>query len=279
MTTRLLITGGATGLGKALAMTWAKHNARQVKICIADIHQTRGEETVTQLTALGVDAFFSLCDITNNEQIDATVSLIKQQWQGLDVVINNAGVATGGSLLGESISQWQWVLDINLLGMVRVSQAVLPIFKQQQHGYFINIASQAGLTPIPFMNSYNAVKAAVIALSETMKLELVHDNIDVSVVCPSFFKTHLDESMRTSEPAMEKMMNRAFDKADISAEQVAERIYQQAQQRTFLILTHKLGKKAYLMKKLLPSKMYINSMLKRTKGTKRLVTPSKAVEK
>ena len=120
------------------------------------------------------------------------------------------------------------------------------------------------------MGSYNAVKAAVVGLSETMKLELVYDNIDVSVVCPSFFKTNLDESMRTSEPAMQTMMNRAFERSDITAEQVANTIYQQAAKRTFMILTHKLGKQAFLMKKLLPIEWYIKSMLKKTRSMQRL---------
>ena len=242
MTTRLLITGGATGLGKSMALAWAKNQKSEVNICVADINQNRGDATVAELQAMGAQAFYHHCDITKQEDIEQLRTAINAKWQGIDIVINNAGVASGGSLQGESIEQWQWILDINLLGMVRVSQTFLADFKAQGHGYFINIASQAGLTPIPFMSSYNAVKAAVVSLSETMKLELAHDNIDVSVVCPSFFKTNLDESMRTSEPAMKKMMDRAFDKSDISAEQVATRIYQAAQKRRFLILTHKLGK-------------------------------------
>lgn len=270
MTTRLLITGGATGLGKAIAFAWAKHQGANCQICIADIHSTRGKQTVEELTHSDIEAFYMHCDITVQDDIDNLRRAIVDRWQGVDIVINNAGVASGGSLMGESIEQWQWVFNINLFGMVRVSQTFLPDFKAQGHGYFINVASQAGLTPIPFMNSYNAVKSAVVGLSETMKLELAFDNVDVSVVCPSFFKTNLDESMRTSEPAMKKMMDRAFEKSDISAEQVAEAIYQGAQQKTFLILTHTLGKQAFLMKKLLPTAWYIKNMLKKTKSMKRL---------
>jgi len=271
VTTRLLITGGATGLGKAMALIWAAKQASQVQICIADINQARGEATVQELISLGAQAMYVHCDITQQGDVDHLRREILAQWQGIDIVINNAGVASGGSLTGESIEQWQWVLNINLVAMVRVSQAFFADFKAQGQGYFINVASQAGLTPIPFMNSYNAVKSAVIGLSETMKLEMAFHNINVSVVCPSFFKTNLDESMRASEPAMKKMMDRAFAKADISAEQVAMSIYQQAQKGTFLILTHPEGKKAFLMKKLMPSSMYIKSMLKRTLSMQRLL--------
>lgn len=275
MPTRLLITGGATGLGKAIAFAWAKHQGASCQICIADINATRCQQTVEALISSGTDAFYMHCDITQQSDIDNLRNAIIDKWQGVDIVINNAGVASGGSLMGESIEQWQWVININLLGMVRVSQTFLPDFKAQGSGYFINIASQAGLTPIPFMNSYNAVKSAVVGLSETMKLELAFDNLDVSVVCPSFFKTNLDESMRTSEPAMKKMMDKAFEKSDISAEQVADEIYRGAQQKTFLILTHKLGKQAFLMKKLLPTAWYIKNMLKKTKSMKRLTEKNK----
>ena len=180
-------------------------------------------------------------------------------------------MASGGSLSDESIAQWKWIFDINLLGMVRVSKAMLPLFKAQGAGYFVNIASQAGLTPIPYMNSYNAVKAAVVSLSETMKLELAPDNIDVSVVCPSFFKTNLDESMRSANPASHKMLNKLFAKADMSKEDVAQSIYQQVNAKQFLILTHKEGKRAFLLKKLLSSNRYLKMMLSQTKTMKQVM--------
>ncbi|NMH59397.1 SDR family oxidoreductase [Alteromonas ponticola] len=264
---RLLITGGATGFGKALALCWATHYQHKgtLKICIADIHQQRGEETVQALEALGADAFFIQCDITDEADIEATKNAIVDRWQGVDIVINNAGVATGGSLNGESLEQWQWVFNINLFGMVKVTQCMVDVFRQQGHGYFINVASQAGVTPIPLMGSYNAVKAAVVSFSETMKTELAPENIDVSVVCPSFFKTNLDESMRTSEQIMRDSIQRQFSRAEMTAEQVAEQVWQQAQKRRFLILTHKSGKTAYLMKKWLPMDWYLNKIIKATK--------------
>lgn len=265
---RVVITGGATGLGQALAIKWAEEHS-DLQICIADINEARGDETIMQLKKMGADAFYLHCDITNDGDVTALANTLKAKWQGVDYVFNNAGVATGGSLLDENIAQWQWVFDINVLGMVRVSRALLPMMQAQESGYFVNIASQAGLTPIPYMGSYNAVKAAVVSFSETMRLELAPDNIGVSVVCPSFFKTNLDESMRSDNPAAHKMIDRFFKKADITKEQVAESIYQQVQDRRFLVLTHKLGKRAYLLKKLLPSESYIKKMLAQTKSMKR----------
>jgi NAD(P)-dependent dehydrogenase (short-subunit alcohol dehydrogenase family) len=265
---KIVITGGATGLGQALALEWAS-NQPSLSVCIADIHAERGEATVSMLKAKGASAFYQHCDITSQNDVNSLVDTVQAKWGGVDVVVNNAGVATGGSLADESIAQWEWVININLLGMVRVSQAFLPLFERQNSGHFVNIASQAGITPIPYMNSYNAVKAAVVSLSETMKLELSPRNIDVSVVCPSFFKTNLDESMRSDNPAMHKMMGHFFKKADIDKETVAKIIYQEVQKKRFLILTHKLGKRAFLLKKLLPTERYIKTMLKQTKSMKK----------
>ena len=267
---RVVITGGATGLGQALAIKWAEEHS-DLQICIADINEARGDETVLQLKQLGADAFYLHCDITNDGDVTALANTLKAKWQGVDYVFNNAGVATGGSLLDENIAQWQWVFDINVLGMVRVSRALLPLMQAQGSGYFVNIASQAGLTPIPYMGSYNAVKAAVVSFSETMRLELAPDNIGVSVVCPSFFKTNLDESMRSTNPASHKMINKFFAKADMTKEDVAEAIYQQVSKKQFLILTHKLGKRAFLLKKLLPTQHYISNMLNQTKTMKRVM--------
>ncbi|AXT39734.1 SDR family oxidoreductase [Alteromonas sp. BL110] len=269
---RLLITGGATGLGQAIALKWAEKwvsKDKDISICIADINQERGDETVGMLSAQGANAFYVHCDITSDDDVKALAQTIESRWGGVDYVFNNAGVATGGSLLDETIEQWQWVFDINVLGMVRVSRALLPLMRKQCSGYFINVASQAGLTPIPYMGSYNAVKAAVVSFSETIKLELAPDNINVSVVCPSFFKTNLDESMRSNNPASHRMINKFFAKADMTKEEVAESIYQQVSQEKFLILTHKLGKRAFLLKKLLPTQRYISNMLNQTKTMKR----------
>ena len=271
---RILITGGATGLGQAISLKWADKWANKkgtFDICIADINQERGDETVNALIAKGANAFYVHCDITSDSDVQTLAQTIDSRWGGVDYVFNNAGVATGGSLLDESIEQWQWVFDINVLGMVRVSRALLPLMRKQGGGYFINIASQAGLTPIPYMGSYNAVKAAVVSFSETMKLELAPDNINVSVVCPSFFKTNLDESMRSTNPASHKMIKKFFAKADMTKEDVAEAIYQQVSKKQFLVLTHKLGKRAFLLKKLLPTQHYISNMLNQTKTMKRVM--------
>lgn len=192
---RLVITGGGSGLGRAMALRWARQGAA---ICITDRDAETAGKVAQEVTQAGGDAIAVQADVTSEADWLTVLEQVQQRWGGVDILINNAGVATAGSFETESIEQWQWILDINLLGIVRGCQTFAPLFKQQGHGQIINISSQAGITHMPCMGSYNAVKAAVIAFSETLRLELAADNIQVSVVCPSFFRTNLDKSMRTA---------------------------------------------------------------------------------
>ncbi|MBC3767426.1 SDR family oxidoreductase [Neptunicella marina] len=258
----VFITGGASGLGKTLALTWA---ARGASVCIGDVNLERGEQTLQELIAAGADALFVKCDITSEADLQDAFDAIMQRWQRIDVVVNNAGIASAGRLESESIEQWQKVLDINLLGMVRCSKQFVGAFKQQGHGYFVNVASQAGLTPIPRMGSYNAVKSAVVAFSETMKLELARDNIGVTVVCPTFFKTNLAESLQTTEPVLHQQVQKYLNRAELTAQQVADAILDGVDKGRFLLTPDKIGKLAYWLKCFMPENWYFKRMLKQSR--------------
>ncbi|WP_088329657.1 SDR family oxidoreductase [Lacimicrobium sp. SS2-24] len=263
--TRLVITGGGSGLGRELALKWAQQGAA---ICICDRDGSSARQVADEVNQAGGNSFAVQADVTSEADWQSVVEAVTKAWQGIDILINNAGVATAGNFETESIEQWQWILDINLLGIVRGCQAFLPVFKAQGSGQIINVASQAGITHMPCMGSYNAVKAAVIAFSETLKLELAGDNIQVSVICPSFFKTNLDQSMRTAQPHFRAKVARYFERASMTAEQVAEYIYQSAQTDAFMVLPHKEGRKAWYLKRFLPNRRYINMMLKMTRPRK-----------
>tara|TARA_R110000796_G_scaffold14381_17_gene46880 strand:+ start:3037 stop:3879 length:843 start_codon:yes stop_codon:yes gene_type:complete len=264
----VVVTGAASGLGKALALKWASQHA---EVCVADINKPAGEQVCQEIQALGGKAFFVPCDITNTDSITALVQVLNERWQHIDVLINNAGVASADKIEVESILQWRWVMEINLFGIVNMCQQFVPIFKQQGVGSIVNVASQAGLTPIPFMSSYNASKAAVVSLSETLRLELADDNINVSVLCPGFFKTNLGSSLRTQLPTMEKLLGKLFDKSPINATQVADIAYQGESKKQFLLLTHQQGKRLYQLKRLLPLHWYFKLVLKQTHRLRQLL--------
>lgn len=266
MNKNVLITGGASGLGEALAHHYAKQN---FEVCIVDLNPERGEKVVEAIIQAGGKAFFLPCDITKEADIETLKQQLQSRWSKVDVLINNAGVATGGALEFEDIEQWEWVLNINVLGMVRMCRAFVPMMKQQGGGKIVNIASQAGITPAPLMGSYNASKAAVVSFSETMHLELTHDNIHVSVACPGFFSTNLDESMRTKQPGVTKLVSKMLhNSSDITAAQVAEAIYQDSENFNFITITHKDGRSAYRMKRWLAPMRYLAMMKKQLKNFK-----------
>ena len=115
------------------------------------------------------------------------------------MLVNNAGVAGGGRIDRCTLEEWQWITDINLFGLVRGMQAFVPMLKEQGSGHLVNVASLAGLVHPGGMGSYNAVKAAVVAFTETCGHELASSGIRASVVCPSYFRTNLMGSMQGSD--------------------------------------------------------------------------------
>ncbi|MFT6723994.1 MAG: short-subunit dehydrogenase [Arenicella sp.] len=117
------------------------------------------------------------------------------------MLINHAGLASAGKFDGETIEQWQWVFNLNLLGQFRMTKACLPLIHNREAAdkSIVIIASQAGFTAAPGMASFCVTKATVISLSETLYLELSARDIHVSVVCPTFFDSNLNQSLRTSD--------------------------------------------------------------------------------
>ncbi len=259
---RVFITGGASGLGLALANQYA---SKGYKVAIGDINDEAGKSLAVEISEKHqVECEYFRCDVTKESDFESVANALKSNWNGVDVVINNAGVAASAAIDEGTIEDWEWIININLLGVVRGCKVFAPIFKAQGSGYFINIASMAGIVYLPYMSSYNATKSAVVALSETLKMEFYDKNIGVSVVCPSFFKTNLDAGMRSSEK-MKHVVRKVFERSPISAEQVAEIIYKGQQAKEFYIVTHKKGKIAFWTKKLLPPNMFFKNLYKETK--------------
>jgi len=269
---KVLITGAGSGLGKALAL---RYTAQGDEVCVADINAITAQEVVDEINANGGNAFAHTCDITKQWDVDKLAIALRERWSSVDVLVNNAGVATAGSLDSESLEQWQWVIDVNILGHVRMTKAMLPLLRDShnQTKSIINIASQAGLTPAPGIGSYSMTKAALVSYSETAYLELAHENIHVSAACPAFFDTNLNESLRTGDDGMQNVVNKLIKKSGISADEIAGKIIEGVKARKFLILTHKQGLKSYRLKRFLPIERYLKIVTKRTKKFVR--TPDK----
>ena len=201
---RVLITGAASGLGAALA---AAFEARGDQVLRTD--RTGGDLTL---------------DVTSDDDWAAALAHVEETWGGLDVLVNNAGVAGGGRLEVATLDEWQWITEVNLFGMVRGIRAFVPLLKQQRSGHIVNVASLAGLVHPAGMASYNAVKAAVVALTETAGHELASYGVRASVVCPSYFRTNLMDSMRGSDEAVGAVVARLVESSPLTADDIAAEV-------------------------------------------------------
>lgn len=256
----IVITGGASGLGLAMAKYWAQKGAT---ICLVDRSTDHQKSAQAEVEAAGGKALFCQCDVTRDEDVTKLKAFTDANMPPVDLLINSAGVPTAGTLTDESLEVWEWVLNINLLGTVRLSKAYGRDFQRRRQGYIVNIASQAGLTSMPLMGSYNATKAAVVAFSETLALELAPFNIGVSVVCPAFVKTRLDESLHQEQQQMQSLVSKLVQGGKITAEEVAEQTAKAIQQKRFMVITHTSGRWFYRLKRFLPE-AYLGLMRKRT---------------
>jgi NAD(P)-dependent dehydrogenase (short-subunit alcohol dehydrogenase family) len=191
---RAFITGAASGLGLAIAGQLAREGWT---LGLLDLSAGRLEQAVAHLRQSGahdVDVYPG--DVASPTTVEGAVGGFAGRHDGLDLLVNNAGVAVAGAVEATPVEDWRWIVDINLLGVVWGCRAALPVLKRQGRGLVLNIASSAGFAAAPQMAAYNATKAGVIALSETLVAELAGTGVQVSVAMPGFFRTHLLDDMR-----------------------------------------------------------------------------------
>lgn len=254
---RIFITGGACGLGRALA---ERHARAGWRVCIGDLDAERCAEALAAIRVHSPHSHALACDVTREDALQAAADWLQREWGGVDVVVNNAGVAQMGGIAETSLEDWQWAVDINLLGVVRGCKVFVPLLRAQGGGQLVNIASMAGLVHMPQASAYNATKAAVVALSETLQLELESDGIRVSVVCPAFFRTDLARNMRAANPALEGMTKRLVERARMGADEIADCIFDGIARGDTHILTHPEAHRFWRMKRLLPYRLYLALM-------------------
>jgi NAD(P)-dependent dehydrogenase (short-subunit alcohol dehydrogenase family) len=229
---RVLVTGGASGLGAALVSRFA---ARGDQVLSCDVVDAPGPDGVST----------RVLDVTSETGWAAVRDWVETEWGGLDLLMNNAGVAGGGRIELCSLEDWRWIIDVNLLGVVRGTRAFVPMLKAQGSGRIVNTASLAGLVHPPGMGSYNAVKAAVVAFSETASHELAPYGVGCTAVCPSYFRTNLMDSMREGDPDLAANISRLVEKSPITADDIARAVLEGLDRGEDLILPDEPARSAY----------------------------------
>jgi NAD(P)-dependent dehydrogenase (short-subunit alcohol dehydrogenase family) len=187
----VVITGAGSGLGRAFALAWAEKGWR---IGILDINLEGARETMEMVEEAGGEGEVLPCDVSSFEEVRAAADHLFGLWGSVGVLVNNAGVGGGGAVGEIPLQDWEKVVGIDLWGVINGCQAFIPRMKKQGGGHIVNVSSLAGLISAPRFAPYNVSKAAVVALTQTLKTELAPAGIGVTVVCPPVVKTNILEN-------------------------------------------------------------------------------------
>jgi len=251
----VLITGAGAGLGEAMAR---RFGAAGWAVIVADLDADRARQVAESLTS---GSRHVAMDVTDEAAWQQLVALVREEYGQLDVLVNNAGVAAGGTLEETSLEDWRWVMDIDLMGVVMGCKAFAPLMREQGRGHIINVASFAGFAAAPGINAYGTAKAAVIALSEMLRAELIDAGVSVSALCPAFVKTRLTETMRAPDSSYQKRVERWMTQSGVAAEDVAEVVYRAVLKPRFMLLTHANTRWLWRLKRWFPE-MYFRILMR-----------------
>ena len=268
---RAFVTGAGSGLGRALALHLARDGWT---LGIQDLNAAAADETFGLVVAAGGRGRTFVYDVSRADVTELAAREFLAENGGVDLLLNNAGVAVGGAIEQVPLGDWEWIVGVNLWGPVHGCRAFLPSMLAERSGHLVNVASLAGLLFPPRMGPYNVTKSSVVALSETLRAELQGTGVGVSLVCPSFFPTELAKSSRGDAPVRGKVQH-LMDKGELSAEEVAGVVLEAVARGRFYILPQRDARFFWRLKRLSPllgastSKALARVFLRRARTGKR----------
>jgi NAD(P)-dependent dehydrogenase (short-subunit alcohol dehydrogenase family) len=248
-----VITGAASGIGFAMARRFA---AEGMRVVLADIERPVLQRAAEELTGAGAEVLTVPTDVSLEADVEALAAITFEHFGDVHLVCNNAGVGSRGLPIAElPLADFAWVMAVNVFGVVHGLRAFLPHLRATDVGHIVNTASSSGLYHLPRMGPYNASKAAVVALSETLRFELEAEgsHVGVSLLCPSWVRTNLSTSDRnrperfsyvleTEQMAQvaEYKARRAQQRATIAIDpaSVADDVCEAVKANRFYVLTH-----------------------------------------
>jgi NAD(P)-dependent dehydrogenase (short-subunit alcohol dehydrogenase family) len=246
-----VITGGGSGIGRALALEMARKGAH---VAVADVDEARAEETAAAVRNLGCRALALRCDVSKEEAIAATVATVTSGLGPIDIFVSNAGVLLGGPVEQATDADWTWIMDINFYAHVYAIRHVLPTMLARDHGHLVHVASAAALLATGTNIPYHVSKAAVLALAEGLAIDLKArgSRVGVSCVCPETVNTNLPERAfeagqigralapdeRAAHNETADAMKLRFAQRGLPPEEAARVIVAGLEKDRFLIYTH-----------------------------------------
>ena len=239
-----VVTGGASGIGLALARRFASEG---MKVVIGDIEAPALDGAVAELKATGAEIEGVVTDVSDAEQVQALADAAVERFGAIHIACNNAGVGGGGLSWEAPLSTWEWVLGVNLWGVIHGLRSFTPILMQQDEAHMVNTASMAGLIAAPFMAPYNASKHAVVAISESLHHEMTMNapQVHVSVLCPGWVNTKIydaarnrPEHLQTDAEGLSGDLLKGILADGMPPEEVAGKVFAAIRHEQFWILTH-----------------------------------------
>ncbi|MDZ4128426.1 MAG: SDR family oxidoreductase, partial [Hydrogenophaga sp.] len=252
-------TAVLTGAGSGFGLECARIGARLgMNLVLVDVQQDALDKATAEIEATGVKVLSRKVDVSSTEQMDALATDVEKTFGAPHFVFNNAGVGSGGLIWENSVKDWEWVLGVNLWGVVHGVRLFTPMMLAAAkkdpawRGHIVNTASMAGLLTPPNMGIYNVSKHAVVSFTETLyqDLKLVSDQVSASVLCPYFVPTGISQSHRNrpAELADEKatqsqligqaMSDKAVSSGKVTAAQVAQLVFDAITADQFYIFSH-----------------------------------------
>ncbi|MCB9559006.1 MAG: SDR family NAD(P)-dependent oxidoreductase [Kofleriaceae bacterium] len=241
-----VVTGAASGIGRALAERFV---AEGMRVVAADVDVAALDDTVAALTAAGGEAIAVRTDVASADEVAALAERAYEAFGAVHVIVNNAGVALSGRVWEHTLQDWEWILGVNLWGVIHGVRTFVPrMIAGGEPGHVVNIASMAGLTSNPLMGAYNVTKHGVVTLTETLHhdLALFVPALKATVVCPGWVATQINRSGR-NRPAALAETQQTSEMADamarliadgLPASEVAAQIVDAITHDRFWVLTH-----------------------------------------
>jgi len=248
------ITGAASGFGRELARLAAR---QRMRLALADVQRDALDVVVNELKRTGAVVISDVVDVAQSAQVQRFAEHAFSAFGNVNLLMNNAGVGGGGYLWENTARDWQWVMGVNLMGVVHGVQHFVPRMLESNQrgepGHVVNTASIAGWLAAPLMGVYNVSKHAVVALSETLyhDLQLAQSTIGVSVLCPAFVPTGIAHSHRSrpaellnaneataSQRTAQAASEKAVASGKLTAEEIAQLTFDAVRENRFYVFTH-----------------------------------------
>jgi NAD(P)-dependent dehydrogenase (short-subunit alcohol dehydrogenase family) len=246
-----IVTGAASGLGRALAVALAREGWH---VAVCDVDAVGCDETLKLIRGVGGSGQIEPLDVRSADEWHALASRLRTQWPQLDLLVNNAGVATSGLVGRAPLDDWQWTIETNLLGTIYGCHTFVPWLRENDRGArVVNVASIAAFVSGPAMGAYNVAKAGVVALSETLYAELARTSVGVTVVCPGFFASGLLSRARFTEDVHREIVERFTERSRIDCDAVARATLRAVRRRELYVVLPFRVRMLWRIKRISPS--------------------------